>query len=342
MSILAFLMIMFLIFAFLFAPKIKRFLQNRSRGNIVWGEPDKEQDSTQGVPLVITIDDGYCLQAVVMLTSLMENAEENTFYKIDVLVPNEFSEDSKKKILSIQETYGKNCKIEFINMKNCFTNSYISKHFTNTVYYRLRIPDVLQTRKRCIYLDADMIVNSDLTELYDVDLHDKWLGGVADSVRGYKNEKERVKRESYRKSFEIESLQEYINSGVLLLDLDVLRKNNIEEKFEAFLKKYKDPSQHDQTVINSVCYGKILSLPLKFNTQAFMYTHKAYGKDEEKFSQIFPQKEWEEAWENPRIIHFAGEKPWNDPSTFWIEKWWNTARKTQYWKEIVEKFRTTK
>ncbi|MDR1467212.1 MAG: glycosyltransferase family 8 protein [Oscillospiraceae bacterium] len=325
---------------FFVAPKINGYIRKNMRGNLVFGTPQIEQNLSDGVVVVITIDDGYCYQAIVALTSLLINANENTFYKINVFVPKHFTDESKKKILKLQEIYGKKCAIEFISMENCFTNSYVSAHFTNAVYYRLRCPSVLSQRKRCIYLDTDILVCRDLTELFNVDLKGNLLGGVADSARGYRNETERIERESYKNAFNLKDLNGYINSGVLVWDLEACRESKIEEKFKSFLEKYKNPSQHDQTAINATCEGRILSLPFRFNTQAYMFSGKPYGQDD--FSKIFQKEEWIKGWEEPCIIHYAGEKPWIDPSTYWIELWWETARKTPFFKEILKKFRTTK
>jgi lipopolysaccharide biosynthesis glycosyltransferase len=324
----------------MFGPKIYAKLRNLTRGSIVWGVPDKEQRfSDTDIPIVITTDDAYTLQTVVMLTSLLESSNDENFYKIDILIPSEFSKENKEKVSNLQNSY-KNCDIEFIDMKDCFKNSFISKHFSEVVYYRLRIPTVLETRKRCIYVDVDTIVEKDLLELYRYDMGNNWVAGVADSGRSvfYKNEEERKKREDYKKSIDLKSFDQYINSGVLLLNLEAIREDKVEDKFKTFLETHRDPMQHDQSTINSSCYGKICSLPFKYNAQMYMF----FDQEENKFSSLFSEKDWNEGWNDSVIIHYAGEKPWSDPSTYRIERWWNFARKTPYWKEILKKFRTTK
>jgi lipopolysaccharide biosynthesis glycosyltransferase len=326
-----------------FAPKIYRNIKEKMKGDFVFGTPNTEQNLADGIVVVITVDDGYCHQALVTLTSLLMSAKKTTFYKINVFVPREFGDESKKKLLTLEKTYSENCTIEFISMEDCFTNSYISAHFTNVVYYRLRAPSVLNKRSRCIYMDTDIIVEEDLSELFEIDLQGRLLGGVLDSASGYRNEKEKMERESYQKAFNIKTLDHYINSGVLLWDLDACRAAKVEDRFRDFLKKYKNPSQHDQTTINaSLSTEEILLLDFRFNTQAYMFSEAPYGQDKDRFSLIFDEKQWKTAWERPCIIHFAGEKPWKDPSTYWIEKWWNVARITPFAEDIIKQFRTTK
>ena len=54
----------------------------------------------------------------------------------------------------------------------------------------------------------------------------------------------------------------YITTGVLLIDLEKIRKEFVTEKFFLFIKKYKkELKQEDQTVINIVLNGKIGFLP---------------------------------------------------------------------------------
>jgi lipopolysaccharide biosynthesis glycosyltransferase len=333
--------VFFLLITLLFGEKIFKKVKNSIRGNMVWGTPDVEKNTVDAIAVIVSTDDGYALQTLVTLTSLLDNAYDDTFYKINILVPSKFTDENKNKILTLQNIYKKNCDIEFINMKDCFTNSYISKHFTEVVYYRLRAPSILKTRKKCIYMDVDIIVKKDLSYVYNCDLQGKWVAGVADAVRSFKNEEEKQKREVYKKQIGIGTLEEYINSGFLILDLESLRKNNVEDKFKSFLEKHKDPAQHDQTTINVVCFGNIFTLPFEYNTQMYMFSVKPYGEDEKKISTIFKKEEWEKAWKDPTIIHFAGEKPWKDPSVYFVEEWWKIARKTLYWEEISKKYRVS-
>jgi lipopolysaccharide biosynthesis glycosyltransferase len=332
------------VFVWMFGPKIYWRVKNFTRGNLVWGAPDKEiRHSDNDIPVVVTTDDAYTLQTVVMLTSLFMNANPETFYKVDVLVTDEFSPTNKNKILSLQDTY-KNCDIEFINMRDCFKNAFLSKHFSEVVYYRLRIPTVLEARKKCIYMDVDIVVKGDLTSLYNCDMGDNWLAGVADAGRStfYENEAEAKRKEEDRKSMDLASRDQYINSGVLVFNLEAIRQHDVENKFKTFLQTHRDPIQHDQSTINSVAYGHIFPLKLECNVQMYMFSVKGYGEDKKKYSLLFSEAEWRDAWKNPLVMHFAGEKPWNDPTAYGIEEWWKVARQTPCWVEILQKFRTTK
>ncbi|MDR0738584.1 MAG: glycosyltransferase family 8 protein [Oscillospiraceae bacterium] len=327
------------VLSYKYREKIYFTFKNFFRGDIVWSEPDVEKNLTDGVPIVVTTDDGYAHQTLVALRSLFKAAGADTFYKVNVLVTNEFKEESKKEILSSLDGYKDKGEIEFINMRGCFENGYISKHFSKVVYYRLRIPSVLKTREKCIYVDTDTIINSDLKELYEINLEGNWIAGVPDSKQAVKDENEEKNREKYGKNIGLSDFTHYINSGVLLWDLKAIRENDVEEKFHEFLKTHHNPEQHDQTTINVTCYSHILLLPFKYNNQIYMFSNKPYGQDHKKCSLIFSESQWNEGWKNPVIIHYAGdEKPWKGPVPYNVEKWWSVARETDYYDSIVTKY----
>lgn len=334
------------IFALGFKVYKRLFYNNESKKtSLVWGEPEKNTDScaidtSKVIPIVMTIDDNYRYPALVAVTSLLKNANPETFYNIHFFVTPNFKEESKNIIRSVLFEFPGKCSIDFTNMKDCFING-SSATFPQTVYYRLRIPSTLSQCNRCIYLDPDILVLKDLTPLFNIDLKGNIIAAVRDSTSACNanDEEQKKQREAYRKSIDIPNLCNYVNSGVIVLDLEACRENEIENKFKAFLNTHADPAQHDQSVINSVCFGKILPLELKFNLMAFLYSGKPHGQDEEKMSCAYTEEEWQDAWENYYILHYAGEKPWLDPSVIFVEKWWNTARSTKYAEQITKEYR---
>ena len=159
------------------------------------------------IPLAINIDNNYILQAIVFLTSLLENMDLTTKYEVYIMIPNDLTHISKTSIDSLVQKYGKEkIKIQYINMKDAFSNSGISDHISTSAYYRLLLPSILPKVDKIIYSDCDVINFEDLSEMYNIKLKDNiYYMGMPDY---YDHHKELLE-------FGI-STSIYMNSGILL------------------------------------------------------------------------------------------------------------------------------
>lgn len=93
-----------------------------------------------------------------------------------------------------------------------------------------------------LFIDCDTLVMQDLTPLWEMDMGDKWLYGV-DDCRGA----------AYRTNLGLQPTDNYINNGVLLVDLDAWRKNNVEDMFLRYIRENQgDITFVDQGVQNGV------------------------------------------------------------------------------------------
>ena len=93
-------------------------------------------------------------------------------------------------------------------------------------FYRLVISDMVDDEK-CLFLDGDIIVNSDLSELYCTDLEGVYLAGVKDCCIQHDMERQA----SYKDVLAIPTMDNYINAGVLLMNLQLLRDHAMKEVF---------------------------------------------------------------------------------------------------------------
>lgn len=165
-------------------------------------------------------------------------------------------------------------------------------HISMGATYRLYLPDILDIDK-VIYLDCDLIVLDDIKELWQYDV--KVIAGVQDPM--------------YIKQARKNNLSHlYINSGVLVMNLDAMRKMNYKERIKATQTGEYNLSLLDQDIIN-IAYGEYIEhLPEKWNVYTKIYTQTT--------------KEMIQARNKPSIIHWCGfEKPWNIPS-LWNAKMW--------------------
>ena len=167
-----------------------------------------------------------------------------------------------------------------------------------STFYRLFLPSMLpSTVNRVLFIDCDTLVMQDLTPIWEMDMKDKWLYGV-DDCRGA----------AYRTNLGLKPEDNYINNGVLLIDLEAWRKNNVEDMFLEYIRN----NQGDITFVDQGVQNGVLSkikrsgiLPPKYNamTVFFAFNYKNLIKLRRPPIPGNPA-EYKEAVEHPVIVHF--------------------------------------
>lgn len=269
------------------------------------------------IPIVLSSDNQYAPLMYTTMLSLLENAYKKTFYDFYLLVTSNFSDEYQKLILKLINTY--KCNIHFIFIKNQFENVTLKiPHTTKTTFYRLLVGELLpQEFDKCIYLDIDICVCNDISELYNIDIKDNYIAGVVSP--GYYIEESR-----HCKRLNLPSMKKYINVGVMLMNLKQIRKDNMTQKFIELAKRnYHD---QDQDVVNIACYGKILTLPPKYNAMVLRLK-----ENNPLLRHLYSEEEITEANNFPIIVHYANKyKPWNSVGVYMEKYWWNIAKKTPF------------
>jgi lipopolysaccharide biosynthesis glycosyltransferase len=270
------------------------------------------------IPIVLSSDDEYTLYMYTTMISILENKNKNTYYAFYLLVPSNFLKSNINKILSIADKY--KCFITFINMDEKIFK-YINMnipHITVPTYYRLLIGDLLPNEiDKCIYLDSDICVCKDLSELFNIDIKENYIAGVVSPIYFF-SEKKHCKR------LNLPSMKQYVNAGMLIMNLKQIRKDNMTRKFIDLSKKNYD--SQDQDVLNVACYGKILTLPPKYNAQVLRLK-----ENNPLLRELYREEDIIEAKNSPFIIHYSNKKkPWNSLGIYMEKYWWNIAKQTPY------------
>ena len=279
------------------------------------------------IPCAYALDNAYVFPTLVSMTSLAENAGNNTFYSIYVLIDGNFTEENKKIIKSVEKNHTEHCEIIFISMGNKFKDEKTDKRIKTPSYYRLELPALLPNVSRIIWMDGDTAVFEDLTPLMKLDMKGNYFMGFLDSLPDAIDK------------FGIVNAT-VLCAGVLLIDLDALRENNLMEKFKKFMIEKKDEiNQHDQTIINVVCQGKIAPLPPKYGVWCF--EHKKYAKkynDRQRPHLRYDENELLDAYFHPAILHYVWPKPyWKRKKPVFNNEWWNYARISGYYQDVFTK-----
>jgi lipopolysaccharide biosynthesis glycosyltransferase len=173
-------------------------------------------------------------------------------------------------------------------------------YFTPAMWYRILAPELLGELDRVLYLDADTLAVDSVAPLWDVDLD----GAIVAAVT---NVPEPQHADRPRKLGLPES-QQYFNSGVLLMDLAAMRR----EDSAAALREYARTAGieliwPDQDAYNVVLGARRLALHPRWNCMNSIMEF-------ESSVDVFGSRAVAEARTNPAIRHFEGpglNKPWN-------------------------------
>ncbi len=231
------------------------------------------------INICLSCDDNYSEHAGVVIASVLANAkptDEPVFYILDGGI----SDKHKQEILTLKNI--KDCEIKFVKINEDSFDSYkkVKSHqyVTLATYYRLKLPTLLPHVSKIIYLDCDVVVQTSLYDLFNIDLKGYPIAGVHDI-----------------KKHIVKDNPSYVNAGMLVVDLKRVVELNLEQKFLEYTQKHIDTIKvGDQEIINEVCKGNILILEDEWNVQSSNFTNRSsYTK-------------------YPKIIHFtAKKKPWH-------------------------------
>ena len=313
-------------------PTIVQFLRNRNNNNLknnsFTNEFSKYKDILNNfykihltIPIVLCADNNYAPFMYTTMISILENGYKNTYYIFFLLVSSGFSKKIQKLIIELNNKY--NYYIYFIFIENQFENIIMKiPHTTLTTYYRLLIGDLLPKEiEKCIYLDVDICALKDLSELFNIDMKDNYIAGVV-AAGYYFEEKKNCKR------LNLPSMKQYINAGMLVMNLKQIRKDNMTEKFIELSKR--NYNSQDQDVLNVACYGKIYTLPPKYNAMVFRLKENS-----PLLRDLYKEEDIIEANNAPYIIHYSDKKkPWNYIGIYMENYWWDIAKKTPFSKNL--------
>lgn len=267
------------------------------------------------IPIVFAFDNNMEMPAGVCITSLLENADSDTFYDIFILHDDSLSYKDSRLIL-LQTRYP-NCRVRFRCVGEYFKNAYEIRKITRTTYFRLLAPSLIPEYDKVIYCDVDMIFRRDLCYIFEIDLGNCLLGGVCDVLNG--GIKRPVLNHLGMKP------TSYINGGALLMNTQLMRKEGTEDVFLEHAKKRY--TFQDQDIINIVCKDRIKYLPFAFNYTTYLQdsVYILSAKTDILDDSI-------EMARKEGTIHYNGAKPWNQPCPN-MDIWWHYYRKSIFYDE---------
>lgn len=210
-------------------------------------------------------DGHYSVWVGTVMQSILEHTDSRICFHI--LHDETVSEENKRKLKQVANQKGDSIQFHFIDTAIFDDVKERLHRFTVGTMFRLMLPEILPNLDKIIYLDADLFVNRDIKELWDVDIREYCLAGVIDEgvdIHNYPrilNKYPKIKKESY------------FNAGVLYINLKKLREfGNLKKLVVDFLVENPEAGLPDQDALNVIFHNKVLYLDGSWNR--FVYLHR--------------------------------------------------------------------
>lgn len=233
--------------------------------------------------IAFCISDDYADKVKVVMTSIIRNHPAS---QLRFFIFSSGLSDESKALLEKTAASHPNCRVRFVIVDATLFKDLVLPidYITAETYYRYAIAELLPNEDKILYLDADLIVNGNLLPFYNRNIDEKYIAGVVDQFGELKGRRKAL------------GLREYVNAGVLLMNLKKFREDKL---LSALLTKTKEMDAvlefADQDVLNMVCAGKIALVSPRYN-----------------FTSRYMSKKW---WMKPFAViwHYTGsKKPWKE------------------------------
>ncbi len=265
--------------------------------------------------VVFCTDENYIVPTYVAIFSLLKNYRGEELLNIYILSKEEFIYNCYKKLF-----YELESRFEFLHLYFKTVGSYFERVKIRTSYistatmFRLLIPKLIDSEK-CVYLDSDLVVEDDISHLFDIDMTGYCVAGVRD-LSISKNI-----QSSHAKLLGIPTTENYIQAGVLLMNLKEIRRLGLDSKLIKIGSSKVFP-YNDQDVLNLVFYGKIKNLDLCYNTVSLNIIRR-----DNALVEMYGRENVYKAKKKPVIFHYAGvRKPWGYKYMYGADNWWKYIR----------------
>ena len=151
-----------------------------------------------------------------------------------------------------------------------FEDLRVDKWASAAVYYRLLAPRLLPANiNKVLYLDSDIIVRRSLNCLWNTDVTDHAFGAVST-----------ICDDDVRKALGWPAETKYFNSGVLLMNLQFWRQNNVPEQAISFVRNNPEKAKYwDQDALNATLSHQWVELPSRWNWQHSVLTSIPGGRE---------------------------------------------------------------
>lgn len=263
-------------------------------------------DVKEKISVVYITDEAYAMPTSVSIVSAIKNAEEDEVLDFYVLC-NGVTDESKAILGSLCIDNDK-VNVNMIDVENekyaemaksCISFSYI--HVSSTALFKFNLPEILEGLEKVIYVDGDTLIQKSLKELYNWDLEDVYVAAADDAIDKIQNGVHSAKVGLIHSHF--------FNSGVMLLNLEKMRRDKITEKLIDYRINGKNYFM-DQDALNVVLGKRRNSLPYVYNFMSTIIDNLGIEEIRQEF-KLGDEISLEEFIDSAVIVHLTdAKKPW--------------------------------
>ncbi|MGO4893897.1 glycosyltransferase family 8 protein [Flavobacterium sp. W21_SRS_FM6] len=241
--------------------------------------------------ILLTTNEAFAQHCAVCISSLIAN-NSDTFFSI-VIASLELSNDTKEKLSSMTEP--NRCSINLVEFdKNKLDALPQIGYYSKDIYLRLWVDEFFadSTPDKVLYLDADTITVDSLDELWQLDMQDNLLAAVD------------IPDSTSHNRCHLPLDIGYFNSGVLLFNVPLWKKERCLEQIITFLNDNKAIALNpDQDALNGLFYNRRITLDYTYNAISPFFRKAGFPSlTREALSTIR---------KNVKIVHFNGKaRPW--------------------------------
>ena len=296
---------------------------------------------SDGIVLGLFSSDMYAPYCGTLIQSVLCQSRSENNYDI-LILERDISERNKKNILSLIEGRS-NFSIRFVNLSSMASLLKVTPraHFTldNALKVFLLSPYFEQYDK-IVSTDSDLVFERDLAELWNTDLEGLWMAATEDIIMKYLLHINAMCITEYGpmpyKQYITRYLgrpapENYLNTGVIVLNTKQCRKDNLYEKVIDALSRKKYYFL-EQDALNEVLGPKAILVNPRWNV---LTGNGNMEKIKDNLAEDLA-KEYVDCLENCYIMHYAGPlKPWHDPTVVEAEHYFKYARMTSWYEQIL-------
>lgn len=263
------------------------------------------------IPIFFSTDNNYAPFLGVAIQSIVENSSKDYDYRIYVLT----TDLSFTNRMRIHASAKGQASVSFVNvsreLERVKDRLHIRDYYTSATYFRFFIAGMFPQYKKALYLDCDIVVSGDISELYNTELGNRLVGAIPEEVMLNVG----VFGEYVDRVLEMPR-QEYFNAGVLVMNLDEFRRCDIENRFVKLLAERRFDVTQDQDYLNVLCYKNSVLIDFEWNKTPFA---------DEMFTE----------GRIPKLVHYKiNWKPWHYDGVVYGDLFWEYADRNIYKRTI--------
>jgi lipopolysaccharide biosynthesis glycosyltransferase len=267
---------------------LKTEMNRHSKPGVEGNGKQQRKGNTPGVlnlHLGIAFDQNYMRHFYALFASILQHNSQHSIVVHAIITG--LSDLDKAHIKNYAENNG--ATIYFYEIDENFVKQFVvNSHWSSAVYYRLFFPIIIpESVTRLLYLDTDIVVINDLCELFTLDLGNHPIAAVYDNW---------VKTAP---QLGIMEEGDYFNSGMMLINIPVWKKEKVTEKVFGYLATYPERINYvDQCALNAVLINQWKKLDFRYNVLHSWIPEGMTKKEQRQFLK------------NKYIIHYTLDRPW--------------------------------